>query len=221
MKASTAGLTSGMRTALPSTNSGSFSPFLRLCGAKYFSAVWRAVARAASKVSRLWSAERSRRVSSSALSTSYSSKARLRESSRVSVMTALLMLRHRRSRLRVSGCAAVYAAHGSAGTAIDGIDEAESEQSQGQLIRRRALFAQGQDVFGPVALAGEPGEVHGERRVVPAPGEPGTVVDQAQAAQGFDQRQLARVEVVELVVALDQFCQLALALVPFAGQHHP
>ncbi|MCY1178668.1 hypothetical protein D9M73_190330 [compost metagenome] len=53
MKASSAGLISGISLAAPSTYSGSFSSFLRLCGANSSSAMPRAVAMAASKVSRL------------------------------------------------------------------------------------------------------------------------------------------------------------------------
>ncbi|MCY1541922.1 hypothetical protein D9M68_776380 [compost metagenome] len=69
-KASTAGLISGINCAAPSTYSGSCSSFLRLCGANRFSAMLRAVPMAASKVSRLWSAKRSRWVRASASSTS-------------------------------------------------------------------------------------------------------------------------------------------------------
>src|SRR5690606_1535818 len=100
------------------------------------------------------------------------------------------------------------------GTAIDGIDGGESdaeyvsEQPQRWFIQCGALLAQGQDLFGPVTLAGEPGEMPGERRVIPAPGQPGAVVHQSQTAQGLNQRQLARVEVMEFVVAFDQLGQL-------------
>src|SRR5690606_10021764 len=97
---------------------------------------------------------------------------------------------------------------GQRGTAIDGIDKAGSEQPQRRLIQRSALFTQGKYLLGPVAFAGEPGKVHGECRVFPAPGQPGAVVDQAQAAQGFDQWQLARIEVMELVITVDQLGQL-------------
>ena len=44
---------------------------------------------------------------------------------------------------------------------------------------------------------------------------------QPQRAQGLDQRQLARGEIVEFVVAVHQFGQLAEPLVSLAGEHHP
>ncbi|MCY1428486.1 hypothetical protein D9M71_443710 [compost metagenome] len=44
---------------------------------------------------------------------------------------------------------------------------------------------------------------------------------QAQRAQAFDQRQFARVEVVEFLVAVHQFGQLRHPFVTLAGEHHP
>ncbi len=44
---------------------------------------------------------------------------------------------------------------------------------------------------------------------------------QPQRAQCLDQRQLAGGEIVEFVVAVHQFGQLAEPLVAFAGEHHP
>ncbi|MNZ38244.1 hypothetical protein D3C78_557160 [compost metagenome] len=46
-------------------------------------------------------------------------------------------------------------------------------------------------------------------------------MQQAQGAQRLDQGQLARVEIVELVVAIHQFGQLAQAFMTVAGKHHP
>jgi NDP-sugar pyrophosphorylase family protein len=68
----------------------------------------------------------------------------------------------------------------------------ESEQAQGRLLQPRELLAQLEDVVGPEAAAGEPGEGAGKGRVVPAPRQPGRVADDAQGAQGFDPAQLAR-----------------------------
>ncbi len=53
-----------------------------------------------------------------------------------------------------------------------------SEQLQRFLVQRRELFAQHQHLVAPVTLAAEPGKAHGERRVVPAPRQPGAVVHQ-------------------------------------------
>ena len=44
---------------------------------------------------------------------------------------------------------------------------------------------------------------------------------QAQCTQWFDQRQFPRVEVVKLTVTVHQFGQLAQALLPITGEHHP
>ena len=60
-----------------------------------------------------------------------------------------------------------------------------------------------------------------KRRVVPAPRQPRAVVHQPQGAQRFDQRQFARIEVVEFVVAVHQFRELAEAFLTIARQHHP
>ena len=83
------------------------------------------------------------------------------------------------------------------------------------------MLAQGKDLIAPVTRLAKPGEAAGECRVIPAPRQPGAVVQLAQGAQGLDQWQLARVEVVELVVAVDQLCQLAEAFFTAAGEHHP
>ena len=51
---------------------------------------------------------------------------------------------------------------------------------------------------------------------MPALGQPGAVVHQAQRAQRLDQRQLAPVKVAKLLVAINQRPQLAQALGPVA-----
>ena len=73
----------------------------------------------------------------------------------------------------------------------------------------------------PVVAAAKPGEVHRKGRVLPAAGEPGAVVDEAQGAQGLDQRQLAAVKGAELLVAVQQGGQLHRLLASVTGQQHP
>ena len=72
----------------------------------------------------------------------------------------------------------------------------------------KRLFAHGFDLLvqhvhlaAPVVAAAKPGEIDGEHRVLPAPREPCAVVDEAQRAQGLDERQLAAVKAAKLLVA--------------------
>ena len=58
---------------------------------------------------------------------------------------------------------------------------------QHRFLHLRRLLHERQHVFLPVLRLGEPRERPGERRIRPAAGEPGGVVDHPQRAQGFDQ----------------------------------
>ena len=70
----------------------------------------------------------------------------------------------------------------------------------------------------PVVTGAKPGKIDGEGGVVPAVGQLGAVVDQAQRTQGRYQQQLVNVEVPELLVAIDQCSKLARALDAVAMQ---
>src|SRR5512139_1254530 len=74
---------------------------------------------------------------------------------------------------------------------------------QRRIVEGGELLAQFQNMFIPVARGVEPGKADGEERVGPAAGQPGTVVENAQGAQRFDQAQFARVEVGKFRITLD------------------
>ena len=88
-------------------------------------------------------------------------------------------------------------------------------------LHRLDLLFEHVDLRCPVVAGAKPWEVDGKGRVLPAAGQPGAIVDEAQGAQGFDERQLAAVEGAELLVAVDQGAQLRGALAAVAAQQHP
>ena len=71
---------------------------------------------------------------------------------------------------------------------------ASASGHQRRFLHRFDLLLQHIHLATPVVAAAKPGEVDGEDRVLPAAGQPGAVVDQAQGAQRLDQRQLTPVE---------------------------
>ena len=88
----------------------------------------------------------------------------------------------------------------------------KSEQLQRFFVERRQLLTQRQPLITPIPFRTKPRKAVRKRRVIPAPRQPGAVMHQAQGAQRFDQRQFARVEVMEFVVAVHQLRQLAKAI---------
>src|SRR5262245_22907578 len=78
--------------------------------------------------------------------------------------------------------------------------ERGSERAERRLVHERDLLAELQDAVLPVALRIEPRERRRECRVVPAPGEPRRIVDEAQRPQRLDERELAPVELAEILV---------------------
>ena len=89
------------------------------------------------------------------------------------------------------------------------------------LLHGLDLLVQHVHLPAPVVAGAKPREVGGEDRVLPAAGEPGAVVDEAQGAQRLDERQFAAVEAAELFVAVDQRAELVRALAPVSRQQHP
>ena len=67
------------------------------------------------------------------------------------------------------------------------------------------LLAQFQDVLCPITLGVEPREAQRKRRVVPAPRQPGAVMQNTQCTQGLNQRQLRHVELAEFFIAFKNF----------------
>jgi len=60
----------------------------------------------------------------------------------------------------------------------------------------------------PVALGIKPGKCRGKCRIIPAPGQPGSIVDQAQGAQRFNQVEFARIELLKILVPCQQIGHL-------------
>src|SRR5512143_2126784 len=96
-----------------------------------------------------------------------------------------------------------------------------SSSHQRRLVHQRDLLAQFEDARLPVLLRIEPRKCGGESRVVPAPGEPGRIVDQPQSSECFDQMEFARVEIHEVLVAGQDLVELRLLFLALAGQQHP
>lgn len=92
---------------------------------------------------------------------------------------------------------------------------------QRRFLHRRDLLPESENVFIPVALRIEPGKCPLECRVFPAPRKPARVMDNAQAAQGFNQIQFASVEGAKLLVTVQQRLELWLLFGTFAGKKHP
>src|SRR3546814_11722600 len=89
------------------------------------------------------------------------------------------------------------------------------------LLQQRQLFLKLPDHLFPVSWFGEPREGGRKRGVVPATCDPGVEVQQAQAAQGFDQAQFAAVESLEHLVTFQQPAQLLALLIDRSRQQHP
>src|SRR5882672_1263199 len=89
------------------------------------------------------------------------------------------------------------------------------------LLHQRDLLFQFQDPVLPVALGVEPRKRGGEVGIVPAPREPGRVVDEAQRAQRLQQIQLARIEVVKVLVPGEHVAELARHRGAVAREQHP
>src|SRR5512139_779521 len=96
-----------------------------------------------------------------------------------------------------------------------------SSSRERRLVHQRDLLAQFEDARLPVLLRIEPRKCGGESRVVPAPGEPGRIVDQPQGSERFDQVKFAWIKFHEVLVACQDFPKLHLLLVALAGQQHP
>jgi len=113
-------------------------------------------------------------------------------------------------------------------TAASRREEAGEEVFRGTLSRcqrsfvhQRDLLLQLEDAVLPIALGVEPGERGGEGGIVPAPREPGRVVDEAQRSQGFKQVELAQIEVVEILVARQHVGELQRHRRAVAREQHP
>src|SRR5437588_7754951 len=76
-----------------------------------------------------------------------------------------------------------------------------SSQCERSFVHQCDLLLQLEDAVLPIALGVEPGKRGRERGIVPAPREPGRVVDETQGSQGLQEMQLARIELVEILVA--------------------
>src|SRR5512139_2718333 len=83
-----------------------------------------------------------------------------------------------------------------------------SSRYQRRFVHQRDLLAQFEDARLPVLLRIEPRKRSGESRVVPAPRQPGRVVDQPQGSERFEQMEFARIERHEVLVALQNLVEL-------------
>ena len=59
-------------------------------------------------------------------------------------------------------------------------------------------------MFPPVTGRVKPEECVWKERILPAPGQPGTVVEHAQGAKRLNQAQFTRIEIIELPVPFQQ-----------------
>lgn len=73
----------------------------------------------------------------------------------------------------------------------------------------------------PVTRRIEPREMMRKGGIVPAPRQPGAVMQDAQGAHGFDKPQLTETEIPEFRVTFQNFRELGRLAVAFTGQHHP
>src|SRR6185503_20479890 len=89
------------------------------------------------------------------------------------------------------------------------------------LIHQRDLLLQLEYAVLPIALGVEPGKRGGKRRVVPAPRDPGRVVDEAQGSQRLQEMQFARIELMEILVAGEHVGELPPHRRAVAREQHP
>src|SRR6266542_6884790 len=92
---------------------------------------------------------------------------------------------------------------------------------EGRRVHRRNLLAELENTVLPIALRIEPREREWKRRIVPAPCDPRAIVNEAKRAKRFDQRDLAAIEIVEVLITFHQSRELHLHVTPFPGQQHP
>src|SRR5512143_2567796 len=85
-----------------------------------------------------------------------------------------------------------------------------SSRRQRRLVHQRDLLAQFEDARLPVLLRIEPWKRGRKSRVAPAPRQPGRIVDQPQGSECLDQMEFARVELHEVLVALQNLAELRL-----------
>lgn len=81
-------------------------------------------------------------------------------------------------------------------------------QTDRRQITPLQLFSERDNLFFPIARRIKPGEVMGERGVVPAAREPGAIMYETQTAQGFDELDLGIVEHAEGFITFQQDQQL-------------
>jgi cyclic-di-GMP-binding protein len=94
-------------------------------------------------------------------------------------------------------------------------------ERQRRLFHRRDLLAHLEDPVLPVALRAEPRKGRGEGGIAPAPRDPGRIVQEALCAERLYQLQLARVEVVEFLVARKNVRELLRHRRAVSGKQHP
>ena len=92
---------------------------------------------------------------------------------------------------------------------------------QRRFLHQRDLLAQGKHVIVPVSARIEPGESNLERRIFPSSCYPCGVVHDAQASEGLDKVQFARVKLPEFMISLEQCMQLRCLFNLVTRQEHP
>src|SRR5437763_12384896 len=90
-----------------------------------------------------------------------------------------------------------------------------------RLVHRSDLLAELQNSILPISLRVEPRECKRKSRIAPAPRDPRAVMNEAQAAQRFNEPKLASIEVVEILVTFEQCGELHLHRPTLARQQHP
>lgn len=93
--------------------------------------------------------------------------------------------------------------------------------AQGWFFECGLLLAQRENMGRPVAHRVEARKRPRERGIVPAAGNPRSVMHDAQCAQGLDPAQRSVVEIGKGFVRLDDAAELRLAVAALAGQKHP
>src|SRR6185436_15979243 len=91
----------------------------------------------------------------------------------------------------------------------------------GWIVDRRQLLEQVGDVPLPEARVGEPGEGARKCRVMPAVRDPARVMQHAQAAQTFHQRQFGEIELAKQLITLHERSPGRLLAGGIARQEHP
>src|SRR5690349_1201079 len=77
-------------------------------------------------------------------------------------------------------------------------------RKDGGIVHRRELLEQVRNVSFPVARVRKPWECARKRRVTPAMRDPRSVMQYAQTAQGFDQREFGVIELAKQLVTLHE-----------------